>query len=69
MAPVPIGMAEAGPASCENRNNNTTAKLLECVTLAGVREHQQALQTIAERRTGATGSPGSRATTSPSTTS
>ncbi|HEY8094007.1 MAG TPA: PA domain-containing protein, partial [Acidimicrobiales bacterium] len=52
VAPVPIGVAEAGPTSCESRNNNTTAKLLECVTLAGVREHQQALQQIADANGG-----------------
>jgi Zn-dependent M28 family amino/carboxypeptidase len=43
----------AGPAAahggCEDRNNNTYDKLLECVTLDGVREHQQALQEIAEK--------------------
>jgi Zn-dependent M28 family amino/carboxypeptidase len=41
--------AEAGPAqkACERRNNNEYDKLLECVTLAGVREHQAALQAIA----------------------
>jgi Zn-dependent M28 family amino/carboxypeptidase len=30
-----------------NRNNNTTKKLLECVTLEGVRAHQRAFQDIA----------------------
>ncbi len=41
--------AQAAPSksACERRNNNEYAKLLECVTLAGVREHQQALQAIA----------------------
>ena len=33
---------------CERRNNNEYDKLLECVTLAGVREHQAALQAIAD---------------------
>ena len=38
----------AGPASCDARSNNTLEKLLECVTLDGVREHQAALQEIAD---------------------
>ena len=42
--------AGAGPSprACESRTNNTHAKLLECVTVAGVREHQRAFQEIAE---------------------
>jgi Zn-dependent M28 family amino/carboxypeptidase len=40
--------AVAGPKSCTKRTNDTIAKLLECVTLAGVREHQAALQEIAD---------------------
>ena len=52
LAPVPIGRAEAGPPACDKRNNNTIDKLLECVTLAGVREHQQALQQIADANGG-----------------
>lgn len=44
--------ALAGPESCETRVNNTHAKLLECVTLAGVREHQAALQAIADANDG-----------------
>ena len=41
--------AQAAPSSsgCDNRNNNTYAKLLECVTVDGVRKHQQAFQDIA----------------------
>ena len=54
--------ANAGPASasCDTRVNNTVAKLLECVTLAGVREHQAALQAIADANGGirAAGTPG-----------
>ena len=38
----------AGPASCDTRSNNSLEKLLECVTLEGVREHQAALQEIAD---------------------
>lgn len=44
--------ALAGPASispaCDTRTNNTVDKLLECVTVEGVREHQAALQAIAD---------------------
>ncbi len=43
--------AQAGPAGC-NRQNNTPKKLLQCVTLGGVREHQQALQQIANANGG-----------------
>jgi hypothetical protein len=44
------GQAEAAaPAqACDNRNNNTYDKLLGCVTLEGVREHQAAFQAIAD---------------------
>ena len=45
---VAIPAAYAGSAACDNRNNNTYAKLLECVTLDGVMEHLQALQAIAD---------------------
>ena len=38
----------AGPAGCDARSNNSIEKLLECVTLEGVREHQEALQEIAD---------------------
>ena len=44
--------AAAGPNACEKRNNNTIAKLTECVTLEGVREHQAAFQAIAEANEG-----------------
>ena len=48
--------------SCGSRTNNTIDKLLECVTLAGVREHQAALQAIADANGGtrAAGTPGLR---------
>ena len=46
-ATVPVATA-APPAACANRNNNTIAKLLECVDVAGVREHQAAFQAIAD---------------------
>jgi Zn-dependent M28 family amino/carboxypeptidase len=44
------GQAAAAPpdAVCEKRTNNTYEKLLDCVTLEGVREHQQAFQDIAD---------------------
>lgn len=50
----------AGASACDTRVNNTHAKLLECVTLAGVREHQAALQAIANANGGvrAAGTPG-----------
>ena len=41
--------AVAAPADiCDKRSNNTYQKLLECVTLEGVREHQAQLQKIAD---------------------
>jgi aminopeptidase Y len=45
--------AVAAPAvGCSARTNNTTALLQECVTLEGVREHQAALQAIANANGG-----------------
>jgi len=46
--------AGAGPTqgACETRNNNQYDKLLSCVTLAGVREHQAAFQAIADANGG-----------------
>jgi aminopeptidase Y len=35
-----LSAVSAGSASCDTRVNNTHAKLLECVTLEGVRAHQ-----------------------------
>ena len=40
--------AFAGAEACDTRVNNTIDKLLECVTLDGVREHQAAFQAIAD---------------------
>ena len=51
MTGVPA-VATAGPASCDTRTNNTVNKLLECVTVDGVREHQAALQAIADANNG-----------------
>jgi aminopeptidase Y len=58
-ATVPVATA-APPQACENRNNNTIEKLLECVDVEGVREHQAALQDIADANGGirTSGTPG-----------
>ena len=48
MLPSTAAVAQTG-GGCANRNNNTYEKLLDCVTLEGVREHQQALQDIADK--------------------
>ena len=45
-------LVSAGGKSCENRVNNTFKKLLECVTVDGVRAHQAALQDIADANGG-----------------
>ncbi len=49
--------------TCDSRTNDTLKKLLECVTLDGVREHQAALQRIADANGGtrAAGTPGYQA--------
>src|SRR4026209_201637 len=44
--------AQAGSVSCEFRTSDNFKKLLQCVTLAGVREHQAALQAIANANGG-----------------
>ena len=44
--------AQVTPAVCERRPNNTTQRLLECVTVEGVREHQAAFQEIADANGG-----------------
>ena len=48
---VPQG-ASAGPNSCDNRSNNNIDKLLECVTVEGVRSHQAAFQAAADANGG-----------------
>jgi len=50
----------AGPESCDTRVNNTFQKLLECMTLEGVRQHQAAFQAIADANNGirTSGTPG-----------
>jgi Zn-dependent M28 family amino/carboxypeptidase len=52
--------ASADIEDCDERVNNTHAKLLECVTLEGVRAHQAAFQAIADANgsTRVSGSPG-----------
>ena len=52
--------AAAGAKACGSRANNTFNKLLECVTLGGVRAHQAALQAIADANGGTrvSGAPG-----------
>jgi Zn-dependent M28 family amino/carboxypeptidase len=55
-----VPAAKAGPKACDNRTNDTYQKMMECVTLSGVREHQAALQDIADENGGtrAAGTPG-----------
>jgi Zn-dependent M28 family amino/carboxypeptidase len=48
LALVPAPGAQAGPTSCYRRNNDTIKKLLECMTVEGVRGHQAELQDIAD---------------------
>jgi Zn-dependent M28 family amino/carboxypeptidase len=50
--PLHAGLADAGPSACDKRTNDTAEKLLECVTLAGVRDHQAAFQAIADDKGG-----------------
>jgi Zn-dependent M28 family amino/carboxypeptidase len=46
---LPVQAASAAPGTgCDTRTNNTYQKLLECVTLEGVREHQAQFQKIAD---------------------
>ena len=62
--PAGVSAGPAGPpvspAVCDARPNDTFKKLLDCVTLDGVREHQAALQAIADANDGTrvSGSPG-----------
>jgi Zn-dependent M28 family amino/carboxypeptidase len=61
-AMVPAGGALAAPpqADCGGRANNTPQKIIECIRLDQVREHQAALQAIADANGGtrAAGLPG-----------
>jgi Zn-dependent M28 family amino/carboxypeptidase len=63
MAFVPAASAAppaATQALCDSRTNNSVRKMLECVTLEGVLEHEEALQAIADDNGGnrASGSSG-----------
>ena len=49
---VSVPGVSAGPNSCDTRTNNTIDKLLECVTVDGVRVHQAAFQSIADANDG-----------------
>ncbi|MFW2382993.1 MAG: aminopeptidase, partial [Acidimicrobiales bacterium] len=44
--------ASAGPNACDKRVNNTVDKLVECVTIDGVRAHQAAFQAAADANDG-----------------
>ena len=57
---VYVPAAQAAPQGCDSRTNNSVRKLLECMRVEGVREHQQALQEIADANGGtrASGTPG-----------
>ena len=48
---LPHAASAAPAAACDDRSNNTYQKLLECVTLEGVREHQAEFQKIADNST------------------
>jgi Zn-dependent M28 family amino/carboxypeptidase len=63
LAPTSSFAAPKGAAAnnaCDNRDNNTYAKLLECVTADGAMTHMRALQAIASANsdTRASGTPG-----------
>ena len=45
-------LAQVSQRACDKRNNNTYQKLLECVRVDQVREHQAALQAIADANGG-----------------
>ncbi|WP_374314540.1 M20/M25/M40 family metallo-hydrolase [Microbacterium sp.] len=47
MAIAPAAASAAPAAKCDNRTNNTVAKLLQCVTAEGANEHLEAFQEIA----------------------
>jgi len=56
----PGGPGHGSATKCEKRTNNSVRKLLECVRLEGVLEHERVFARIAERNGGnrAAGSPG-----------
>ena len=49
---VYVPAAQAVPNGCDSRTNNSVGKLLTCVTLDGVLEHEEALQQIADENDG-----------------
>ena len=57
---APVAAATPSAESCASRTNDNQKKLLECVTLEGVRQHQAALQAIADANNGirTSGTPG-----------
>ena len=52
LLPGPAAEAKIGRNACPHRTNNTYQKLLECVTLEGVRGHQAKFQRIADANDG-----------------
>ena len=60
VVPQSVSVVLADIEDCDERVNNTFNKLLECVTLDGVRSHQAAFQAIADANGGtrAAGTPG-----------
>jgi Zn-dependent M28 family amino/carboxypeptidase len=52
VVPFQAGTAGAEASICATRANNTPRKIMDCVTLEGVREHQAALQAIADANNG-----------------
>jgi len=60
-SPAAAGSHPTGPgAGCANRTNDSVRKVLECVTVDGVRQHQAAFQDIADANGGtrSSGTPG-----------
>ena len=68
---LPAAPAAAAPtqADCDGRTNNTYAKLLECVRVGQVRQHQAAFQAIADENGGTRPRRGPPVTTGASTMS
>ncbi|WP_377640921.1 M28 family metallopeptidase [Oryzobacter terrae] len=60
LVPAGVAVAATSSAGCEARANITYDKLLECVTVDGILEHEEALQAIADANGGnrAAGLPG-----------
>lgn len=52
LVPATVATAAPGTKACDNRNNNTISKLLECVSADGVTEHLDAFQDIADANGG-----------------